>query len=161
VSTTTGNADRLVSMDVAKKKLALIWFAGSGVTFAIVLIQTFFNHYGAQADQAWSWLLPSVLPTLSLIVGVLVSDAVQRDHVDTRIDPFLLRCAAGFSAVYLLVVLGTILLQPAAQGVTPLTLMHRSQLFLGPFQGLVSALLGAFFVKSGTKEGGPDQPPAA
>jgi hypothetical protein len=148
-------------MDTAKKRLALIWFTGSGILFLILLIQTFFNHYGTQVDQAWSWLLPSVLPTLSLIVGVLASDVTQRDRVDTQMDRFLVRCAIGFSVVYLVVVLAAILLQPVSTGVTPLTLMHRSQLFLSPFQGLVTALLGVFFVKQGKNETGPAESNAA
>jgi hypothetical protein len=158
MSTINEKKSSLVSMDGAKRWLALIWFSFSGILFLILLIQTFFNHYGTQIDQAWSWLLPSVLPTLSLIVGVLASDAAQHDHLDTQIDRFLVRCAIGFSVVYLLVVLSTILLQPVSSGVTPLTLMHRSQLFLSPFQGLVSALLGVFFVRQGKRETGPAEP---
>ena len=135
-----------VSMDKEKKRLALIWFVGAGLLFCLVLIQSVRNVYGTQTEKAWAWLLPSVMPTLSLIVGVLVSDVAQQGRVDIQVDPFVPMLAAISSCVYLVIVSATILLQPLSQS-TPLTLMNMSHLWLAPLQGLVSGLMGALFVK--------------
>ena len=82
-----------VSMDREKKRLALIWFVGAGLLFCLVLLQSVRNVYGTQTEKAWAWLLPSVMPTLSLIVGVLVSD-VGQGRVDIQVDPFVPMLAA-------------------------------------------------------------------
>jgi hypothetical protein len=52
---------------------------------------------------------------------------------------------AGLSLFYLLLVALSILLQPLLAETSPLTLMQRSNLWLGPLQGLCVAALGFFF----------------
>lgn len=49
------------------------------------------------------------------------------------------------SVFYLLLVAVTILAQPFLQDVSPIELMHRSNLWLGPLQGLTAGVLAAFF----------------
>ena len=58
----------------AKKRLALIWIGFAAGLIVFVFVQTIGGHY-EQPQVAWAWLVPSVVPTVSLIVGVLVSDA--------------------------------------------------------------------------------------
>jgi len=58
----------------------------------------------------------------------------------------MFRLSFTLSAVYLFVVALTVLLQPFAEA-TPFEIMKASNLWLGPFQGLVSAALGAFFIR--------------
>lgn len=150
-----------VSMRAAKRQLAVIWLVGAGLLFLIVIGQTFGGVYGDGVQRAWGWLLPSIMPTLSLIIGVLVSDAQQIGKADPQVDPFLVTIAKGFSGGYLLLLMATILLQPFAS-TTPLESLQTSHLWLGPLQGLVSALMGALFVKqdkSGEgKEGNAGKP---
>jgi hypothetical protein len=137
-----------ISVGNGKRWLATVWFAGAGLVFFVVLIQSLLGRYGDDVDKIWGWLLPTVMPTLSLIVGVLVFDAVQHDHQTRRkIDRFLFRLTAGLSAAYLLSVLLVIAIQPLAAA-PPLQLMTQANIWLGPFQGLVAAAMGAFFVKA-------------
>ena len=56
------------------------------------------------------------------------------------------RLSGGLSALYLATVAATLYLQPLTPW-GPLELMQRSNLWLGPMQGLVVASLGAFFVR--------------
>jgi hypothetical protein len=135
-----------VSMDREKKRLAVIWFVGFAFLFCLVFVQSVRGVYGDQWEKPWAWLLPSVMPTLSLILGVLVSDLTQQNRQDIQVDSFVPRMAAAFSIVYLLIVSLTILLQPFSR-YSPLTLMNMSHLWLAPLQGLVSAVLGALFVR--------------
>ena len=134
-----------IASSTAKKRLAIVWFAGTGVPFAIMLVQSLVGFYGEQAAEAWSWFLPSVAPTLTLIVGVLVSDALGKSEPRSNVDRFIFRLSLGLSLVYLVTVSLTILIAPLA-AMSPFALMKLSQLWLVPFQALVSAALGAFFV---------------
>jgi hypothetical protein len=136
-----------VSMQQCKRRLAILWFISSSFLFIIMLIQSFLGHYGNDITDAWGWFLPTVMPTLSLIVGVLVSDALGKGVRIQKVSNFLFRLAFSLSLAYLLVVILTILFQPFST-LAPLDLMKQSHLWLGPFQGLVSASLGAFFIRS-------------
>ena len=132
-------------MSVCRRHLALVWFAAAGLLLVLVLLQSLLGHYGAHVREAWSWLLPTIMPTLALIIGVLTAD-LRAGRDDPPVDPFLYRLALGASVFYLLVVALTIFVQPlVAQA--PTELMSMSNLWLAPLQGLVSAAIGAFFVK--------------
>ena len=136
-----------ISVAQAKRVLASIWFGGAGLVFFIVLVQSLLGRYGEQVNEAWGWLLPTVVPTLSLIIGVLVFDALQREKRPKRTDRFLLKLTAGLSAAYIAAVLLVIVLQPFAT-LPPIQMMTQTNIWLGPFQGLVAAAMGAFFVKA-------------
>lgn len=137
-----------------RKRLATLWFAGSGILFFLVLVQTLLGHYGDKANEAWGWALPTIMPTLSLIIGVLVADALGKGTRTTQgVSAFLFRLTFSLSAAYLLVVVLTIVFQPFAS-LSPIELMRQANLWLGPFQGLVSASLGVFYVKRSTERGG-------
>lgn len=136
-----------VSMKKCKKKLAVLWFSGASILLAIFILQTNFGHYGDKAKEAWSWLLPSILPTLSLIIIVLVMDTLGKGVKTENVDRFMFRLSFYLSFAYLSIIFLIILTQPFAS-MTPLELMNQSNIYLGPFQGLVSASLGAFYVKT-------------
>ncbi|NUN14374.1 MAG: hypothetical protein HUU55_12155 [Myxococcales bacterium] len=144
------NKPLIVPMNVAKRRLATLWFVGSGLAFALVLVQSILGKYGEQTADAWSWLLPTIVPTLSLIVGVLVMDALKKGVKTRSISRFMVSLTMGLSIAYLSTVLLTLLLQPFAP-IAPLALLKQSNLWLSPLQGLATAALGAFFVKG---EGG-------
>jgi hypothetical protein len=128
-----------------RKRLAVIWLGGAGILFFLLIFQTIFKHYGERASDAWSWFLPTILPTLSLIIAVLVWDALQKAIDPGRIDRFMYRLTCVLSVLYLVAVGLTFFLSPFSPW-TPLELMKQSSLYLGPFQGLVAGALGAFFV---------------
>lgn len=136
-----------ITVTHCKRWLAAIWFTGFGVIFFIVVIQSVLGHYGDAVDKVWGWLLPTVMPTLSLIVGVLVLDAAKHAKRRSTTDRFLFVLTASLSGAYLLSVLLVILLQPLA-AVPPLQAMTQSNVWLGPFQGLVAAAMGGFFVRA-------------
>ena len=138
-----------LSMVTAKRRLSIVWFTGAAVLFLVMILQTMFDHYGSEAEEAWGWLLPGILPTLSLIIGVLVMDALGKSARAAVVDGFMFWTAFGLSVFYLLMVALPILMQPVAR-LEPLVLLRQSNLWLAPMQGLVSAALAAFFVKGET-----------
>ncbi|MFL6236430.1 MAG: hypothetical protein ACJ76N_25090 [Thermoanaerobaculia bacterium] len=136
-----------IPLDRCRRNLAVVWFFGSGILLVLLVVQTLGNHYGEEDREAWGWLLPNVMPTLSLIIGVLVAEAVGSDSTGKLADAFLYRISLALSIIYLLLVLLPIVAQPFTSG-SPLEALKRSSLWLGPLQGLVSASLGAFFIKA-------------
>ena len=140
-----------ISMSKCKNRLATIWFVGAGLVFALMLLQTLLGHYESAVSKAWGWALPTVMPTLSLIIGVLVVDLGGNAAKNVRVDSFVFKLAASLSIVYLCSVLLTMLLQPLSPK-SPSDALHLSNVWLGPFQGLVAAAIGAFFTRKGKGE---------
>ncbi|MBV8774527.1 MAG: hypothetical protein JO166_19660 [Deltaproteobacteria bacterium] len=134
-------------MKRCKRRLAALWFGASGLLFFVVLIQTYLGHYGDAADDAWGWLLPNTMPTLSLVVAVLAMDATRKSVETRTVDSFFFGLSFILSAGYLLALALTVFVQPFSP--SPLEPIKDSTLWLGPFQGLVTGAIGAFFVKKG------------
>ena len=131
----------------SQKRLVVIWFAGSGFLLALLLLQTIFGQYGSEAREAWGLMLPTFVPTLFLIIGTLIADAtgpVGPDQIVT-VDRFFFRLSEFLSIAYLVTIILIILLSPFSTFSQP-ELIKLSNLWLAPFQGLVTAALGAFFV---------------
>jgi hypothetical protein len=146
-----GGTEMKVTITSCKRSLATLWFVGAGFIFFIVLIQSLLGRFDSQVNQVWGWLLPTMMPTLSLIIGVLVFDAVHGAKDSGKTDRFLCRLTLALSSAYLMAVFLVIALQPFA-AVPPLELMNQSSTWLGPFQGLVAAAMGAFFVKTARED---------
>ncbi len=60
-----------IALSKAQRRLTIIWFIGSGFLFLLLMIQTLVGRYADKANEAWSWLLPTFMPTLSLMIGAL------------------------------------------------------------------------------------------
>ena len=145
---------RKMSMYSAKKRLAMVWLGGASFLFLVLVVQSLFNHYGDRVDQAWGGLLPTIMPTLALIVAVYAAEARGRATSKSGpVDRFTFQLALGLSAFYLLVVSATILVEPFVMR-SSIELMQQSNLYLGPLQGVVSAVIGIFFVLRDTAAAG-------
>ncbi len=134
----------------AKRRLATVWFIGSGFLFFLLFILASVGRFGGDADEAWAWFLPTIMPTLSLIIGVYVLDVMHQGVEDGSTDPFFFRLTFWLSISYLLAVALVLALPNVVfltSGVTVFEFMNQANLWLGPFQGLVAAAMGAFFVK--------------
>jgi hypothetical protein len=136
-----------IQMANAKQRLAVLWFSSAGVLFVGVLVLSLKAAPALAPSAVWSWYLPTVMPTLSLIIGVLVSDALGRGVATKTADLFLFKLTWAISAAYLSIVLITLLLTPFVEMALK-DILDTSLLWLGPLQGLASAALGAFFVQS-------------
>lgn len=134
-----------------KRNLSKIWFIGVALIFFVLILQSYFNHYGTRVEEAWAWFLPSVLPNSSLIIGVFVSDAMGNNLKSASVDKFLYRLTAWFITVYLMLMLLTLLIQPLLVQ-PPLDIMKLSNLWLAPIQGLVTASLGIFYLQKEKQE---------
>ena len=138
-------SDKL-ALDVCQRRLMLVWAVGTALVFFLLLIQTVNQLYGETVARAWGWFLPTVVPTLSLIVGAIAYQA-RRPGRRRRIDRTAFVTSFALSVFYLALVLATPLLRPLS-GYTPLEFLSLSNLWLAPIQGLVGLSLGAFFTSS-------------
>lgn len=136
------------TVDQCKKRLATLWFGIAAFAFAVVFLQSLMGHYGEDSERAWAWLTPQLLPTLSLIVGVLVAD-LRTSHSSARhVSSFTFRLSMCVSAFYLVALVVTLLAQPiVVPSWEAVSYLERSSRLLTPFQGLALASLGAFFAK--------------
>jgi hypothetical protein len=135
-------------MSQCKVRLAMVWFSGAGLLFMLIFAQTIGGRYDDRVDEVWNWLLPNLMPTLSLITGALIMDFKNQEPEEVLTNkPFLFKLTFWFSIFYLLVMILSILLWPFSTEPDPLAFLQNSSLWLGPFQGLVSGLMGAFFIQ--------------
>ncbi len=136
-----------MSFTDCKKKLTIAWFTGSGIVFILILLQTLFGKFSGQEEKAWGWFLPTVMPTLSLIIAVLVAEVKQGSTSDKKeVNLFFYKLTMGLSSIYFIILLMPLLIQPFIS-ISILDLLVLSNLWLGPLQGLVTASLGVFFIK--------------
>jgi hypothetical protein len=149
--------DREINMATCQRILAIVWFIPSAALFGIFVIQTILGRYGDQVGDAWNWLLPTIMPTLSLVIGALVTVELNRDQSRRTYSKFMLILTSCISVVYLASVSVVVLFQPISPR-SPLDSMRQANLWLGPLQGLVAGAMGAFFAKSspsGARDPGP------
>ena len=133
-----------MNMRSARQTLTVVWFAGAACVFLVLLIQSFSGHYGDNVQAAWGWYLPSIMPTLSLMVTAWFSDSDATG--EKALDPFAYRGALVLSAAYLVVLMTTIFASPFT-AMTDLQLMQLSHLWLAPIQSLVMLAVGYFFAR--------------
>ena len=129
----------------ARTKLAGLWLAGSGLLFAVLVLQSIGGkfHKNQELQKAWSWFIPTVVPTLALMLSVLGAGALAgQDARQVRADFF--RLAWWLSLAYLLVLAGTLVLQPFSP-MDAIELFTASNYWLTPMQGLVVAATGVLF----------------
>lgn len=163
---TTSARPKLVSLESVRWKLALIWFPLCGLTFLLLIGQSMGGVYGKELQRVWGWALPNFLPTLALMVSVFAADALRAQSevsIVVRRNFFVL--SASLSVFYLLILIASILIQPALQtfnangegGVAArIELLETSNIWLGPLQGLVIASIGVlFFLKEDDKASTP------
>lgn len=150
-------AKDLVALDRVRGRMAAVWLTGASLVLLIVVMQSLLGKYGDRTQEAWGWLLPNLMPTLSMIVTVLGYSALDPEYSAGVVRKSFLRTALYLSVLYLALVLLTVLIHPFA-GVPPVDLMNQSSLWLGPFQALTASAVGVLFVSKQSKPEEPDKP---
>jgi hypothetical protein len=150
----------LVSLDVARWRLAIVWFCVGGAVFVVLAIQSMAGLYGSRVQAVWSWALPNFVPTLALMISVFAADALRpyAESAETKVRLQFFKLSFALSVFYLACLLLTILMHPfiltwsVNRNQTQLDLLEMSNLWLAPLQGLVVAAIGVlFFLKEDDK----------
>jgi len=110
-----------------------------------VVLQSLFGRFGDKTQEAWGWLLPTIIPSLGMIITVLGYTALNTETLASVVRATFFRIATWLSVFYLFLIVLTIVIQPLTAR-DPLDLMRMSNLWLGPCQGLVASALGVLFV---------------
>jgi uncharacterized membrane protein len=84
---------------------------GAGVIFLLLVLQSLFNVYGEYTTEVWGWILPTLMPTLALIVTVLTYTALDPHTTGSVVRKSFLGIAFWLSLFYIVTVLLTILIQ--------------------------------------------------
>lgn len=126
-----------------QKKLAALWLVGSAIPLLTILIQSLTGFWQGKDQEAWGWVLPALLPTLTLIVRSIVVTENKPEGEKREVPRLTYRIAFWISTFYLLAVL--LALGSVAGKPQPLEPLHRSSWLLGAVQGLVGTSLGVFF----------------
>ncbi len=157
------------SMRECQYRLALLWLGFTGLLFLIMIAQTFLGRY-TEVDQAWTWFIPTLIPTVSVIIGGIVHSASTAGK-DFEVEARIYNLAFVLSAVYIGLVAVTVVLGglfvgqaaaqaksaaglpgsvpgPASAPKTIQTWMQWSKLWLTPLEAPVGVVLGVFFTSS-------------
>lgn len=143
---------KMVPLETARWQLGTVWFAGAGMIFLLLMIQSLTGVYEGIVQGVWGWALPNLAPMLSLMLGTFagaaVAETTETDSMRVR-RPFL-RLSLGLSIFHLLAVGLTLCIRPFVPTLSgtdedAMQLFVVSNLWLGPIQGLVAAALGALF----------------
>jgi len=143
-ATPSGTAATTVPLSRARSRLAGQWLIGAGVIFLLLILQSVFGKYHDKAQQVWSWALPSLMPTLTLIISVLGANALEPQDEGGSVRKSFYYLAMWLSTAYLMLILFTILIEPFTT-FDSAQLLNLSNLWLGPFQGFVASAIGLLF----------------
>ncbi len=137
-----------ITFFVGQKRIAILWFTLSALLFITVFALGMSNLYKEDSKQLWDWLLPNIIPTLSLIIGVFVAEVSNEQRKNKEINKFYFRLTFYMSLFYLLILLTLLLIDPFQIHLRTTERIENTDTFLIPLQGLIAATLGLFFVKS-------------
>jgi len=145
--------EKTYPLQMCQWRLAVIWLLGSCVLFILMAFQVAGGKYGNEDQKAWGWLLPQVLPILSMIGGAIVYQ-MNRSDENIVVTSFAYRATWVVSLIYLLLVLTTVALVPIAeqeQGIKPIDFLPKMGPVLTGLSAIASSILAAFFVSSKPK----------
>ena len=146
-------ARKRLTVQRAQNRLATLWAAsGAGLVFVMVL----WSFSYVEGVKGFDWLLPNLMPTLTLIMGVVGREVVKKSRGRAKsVNPMAYRFALGASVLYLSI-LGLFMFFPLVfvAGKTFLDFTEGSQTILGVLQGVVAATVGNFFLSEESPEEG-------
>jgi hypothetical protein len=143
----------LMRLETARLILGAVWLIPGMGIFVLVAAQSLLNVYQTRVGDVWDWFLPTVVPTLSLVISVLAYSALSPDFSGAMVRKSFFYAAAFLSVVYLLLIAVTILSLPVSAATLDekIASLHGSNKWLGPLQGVVAAALGVFFTSKQSK----------
>jgi hypothetical protein len=142
-----------MALEQARNKLAAVWFVGAGAMILLLVVQSILGKHD-QLQEVWSWFVPNVVPSLSLMLGVIAADALAPGDDVRVVKVAFFRLANGVSFFYIGLLALTMLMEPwsARPGIELFTL---SNYWLSPTQGLAVAAVGAVFAMQ--ERGAPER----
>ena len=133
-----------ISMFVSQTRLAIAWVIGCIILLLVAWLQIIFGHYDENGQEVIEWLLPSIIPTLSLVTGVWANNALKKPKSKEKVSKGIYRAVLGVSIFYLVFIGMIFAIQPMVAR-PPIEVVKDSSLVLAPLQGVMCAFIGIFF----------------
>jgi len=145
-----GLPQQTLAINHAQQRLALVWFIGAAVPGFILLLQSLLGKYSDSLQEVWGWFVPTVGPTLGLIIGAIgaaaLSDPASAKPAERYVTRFFFRIAFALSGIYLLTLTLTLLLEPFSPSpYKGIKLYNVANYWLAPIQSLVVAAISVLF----------------
>ncbi len=62
-------------LEDVRNQLTKLWMPGCGVPFLLLIGQSVMHVYDPKTQEVWSWFLPNILPSLSVMISTLALTA--------------------------------------------------------------------------------------
>ena len=138
-------------LDTAQTELATVWFTGAAVPFVLLVAQSILGRYQDSVSEVWGWFVPSVGPTLGLILGVMgattLIDARKAESPQREVKRSFFKLAFWLSIAYLTLLTLTLLLEPFSS-LRGIKLYNVANYWLGSAQTLVAGAIAVLFTSS-------------
>jgi hypothetical protein len=104
----------LTALELARWRLASVWFTACGFLFLILVGQSLGGVYEGGVQSAWGWALPNFVPTLALMISVFAADALKPydEGGGQQVRSPFFKLSMSLSIFYLFVLILTLLAQP-------------------------------------------------
>jgi hypothetical protein len=135
-----------IAMLKCQTRLMLVWVIGCVILLLVAWLQIIFGHYGEKGRDVMEWLLPSITPTLSLVVGVWANNALNQSKNPEKVSRGIYRVVLTVSIFYLCFIGLIFAIQPMVP-LSPLEVIKNSSLIMAPLQGVVCVFIGIFFTQ--------------
>lgn len=136
----------------AQMRLAVLWVAAAILGAVVLFVQTSVAGIFEESESAeiWNWFTEAVLPTTTLMFGVVGAAAWAGSN--RPVPKRLYQLAFFTSAVYLSAVVAVIVLVAVNFSMTPLTASRRPLQF---FYAVANIFIGIFFVGGSSDDRAP------
>lgn len=135
-----------IAMLKCQTRLMLVWAIGCAILLLVAWLQIIFEHYGDNGRAVMEWLLPSIIPTLSLVAGVWANNSLNKPKNPEKVDRGTYRIVLAVSISYLVFLALIFAIQPMV-AIPPLDVIKASSLIVAPLQGIVCIFIGIFFTQ--------------
>jgi hypothetical protein len=126
IATPARSNENMFSLDAVRSRLAVLWLTLGCFIFLIVVVQFLLNNFGSDTQKARGWLLPTIMPTLGMIISVLGYTALDPNTSTSVVRKSFFWVALFLSGIDLRLILITILIHPFVAGINAVELMLDS-----------------------------------
>jgi hypothetical protein len=130
---------------------SLWWGLGLAILLTFLWISANPHNFGAHREAAVDWIIPHLIPTMTLTGAVAFAQPGARDRKPSRQLRFAFLLTVVISLVYLTLVAAAVM--HAVTGWAgesergALDVLHSWNKILGVLQGLAASAIGVFFVR--------------
>src|SRR5258708_21833636 len=104
VARVEGVRNPAVHLDQVRSQLAWTWLAGGGFVVIILVVQSLMGRFQGNVQEVWGWALPTIAPTLGMIVTVLGYTALDPGQSKLEVRKDFYKLAWVLSLAYLFLV---------------------------------------------------------